>query len=139
MSNRAITSPVIPIPGWVVAAVILGALLMAMGGVIALVKPAMLVSPFDPINGAVRVYAGYLVSRNLAMATILLVALGLRARSALSILMVLTAFVQLLDAVLDLTEGRWILVPGVAVFAVVFFMGATRLSGHAFWKSAAWR
>lgn len=112
---------------------------MAAGGFIALIHPAMLVSPDAEINGAVRVYAGYLVSRNLALAIMLLVMLGLRARVALSSLMVLTAFIQLVDAGMDFVEGRWRLMPGVLVFAIVFFLGAARLSGQPFWKFAAWR
>jgi hypothetical protein len=127
------------LPWWVSGSVVVGALLMAAGGLIALIHPAMLVSPGAEINGAVRVYAGYLVSRNLALAIMLLVMLGLRTRGALSNLMVLTAFIQLLDAGMDFREGRWTLVPGVILFAVVFFLGAARLSGQPFWKLAAWR
>jgi hypothetical protein len=78
------------------ASVIVGALLMAAGGIIALLKPAMLVSPDDQINRAAHVYAGYLVSRNLALAVMLLVALVMPARRMLSCLMVLTAIIQLL-------------------------------------------
>jgi hypothetical protein len=126
-------------PWWTYAIVIVGALLMAMGAIIALVNPAMLVAGAGEINGAVRIYAGYLVSRNLALAAMLLIMLAFRVRGALSSLMVLTAFVQLLDAVMDLLDGRWPLVPGVLIFALAFFLGAKRLSGHAFWKSAAWR
>jgi hypothetical protein len=127
------------IPWWLIGVVILGSLLMAMGGLIALVKPAMLVSPDDAINGAVHVYADYLVSRNLALALMLIAALAMRARGALSILMLLTAWIQLLDAGLDVMEGRWVLVPGMTVFAIVFFLGAARLSSYWFWRSAAWR
>jgi hypothetical protein len=127
------------LPLWLLASVVLGAILIAAGGLIALIDPGMLVSPDAEINHAVRVYAGYLASRNLALAIMLLVMLGLRARRALGSLMVLTAFVQLLDAAMDCMEGRWPLVPGVAVFAIVFFLGAGRLSGQPFWKFAAWR
>jgi hypothetical protein len=127
------------LPVWLLASVILGAILIAAGGLIALIDPGMLVSPDAEINHAVRVYAGYLASRNLALAIMLLVMLGLRARRALGSLMVLTAFVQLLDAAMDCVEGRWPLVPGVAVFAIVFFLGASRLFGQPFWKFAAWR
>jgi hypothetical protein len=127
------------LPWWLSTSVILGALLMAAGGMIALIRPAMLVSPDAEINAAARVYAGYLVSRNLALAAMLLAMLGMRARRTLSSLMVLTAFVQLLDAGMDCMEGRWVLVPGVLVFAIVFFLGAARLSGQPFWKVAAWR
>ena len=52
--------------------VLIGALLMAAGGIIALVNPAMLVSSTrTQINGAVHIYAGYLASRNLCIAALL--------------------------------------------------------------------
>jgi hypothetical protein len=127
------------LPWWVSISVILGALLMAAGGIIALLRPAMLVSPGAEINSATQVYAGYLVSRNLALAAMILVMLALRVRSLLRSLMVLTAFIQLLDAGMDCMEGRWALVPGVLVFAAVFFLGAARLSGHPLWKRGAWQ
>ncbi len=126
-------------PRWLSASVIVGALLMAGGGVIALVHPAMLVSADAEINPAARVYAGYLVSRNLVLAAMLLLMLAMRARGVLSSLMVLTAFIQLLDAGMDLLEGRWTLVPGVLLYATVFFIGAARLSGQPFWNAAVWR
>ena len=126
------------IPLWVNIAVILGALLMLAGGVIAIIRPEMLVSPHDEINGAVRIYAGYLTSRNVTLAVMLLVMLGLRARKALSNLMVLTGFIQLLDAGIDCVERRWPIVPGVLVFGVVFLLGASRLRGYPFWRRQAW-
>ena len=127
------------LPWWVSVSVILGALLMATGGVIALLHPAMLVSPDAQMNEAARVYAGYLVSRNLVLAVMLVVMLGIGARVALRSLMVLTAFIQILDAAMDSVERRWPLVPGVVVFAIVFFLGAARLSDYPLWKLAAWR
>lgn len=111
---------------------------MAAGGVIALVHPAMLVSPRDEINGAVRIYAGYLASRNLVLATMLLAMLTLRARHALSHFMVLTAFIQVIDVCIDCVEGRWAVVPGVLIFGLVFFLAATRLRGFPFWRPEAW-
>jgi hypothetical protein len=111
---------------------------MAAGGVIALVNPAMLVSPQDQINGAVHIYAGYLASRNLCIAGLLLILLAMRKARALGNLLVLTAFIQLADAILDAVEGRWPIVPGVFVLGVLFFLAAARLSGYAFWKTEAW-
>jgi hypothetical protein len=122
-------------PWWLATVVIIGATLMAAGGIIALAKPAMLLSPGEAVNSATRVYAGYLVSRNLALAAMLLFNLAIRARAVLSSLMVLTAFIQLLDAGMDILEGRWTLVPGVLIYAVVFFVGAARLD-RPFWKVA---
>jgi hypothetical protein len=118
--------------------VLIGAMLMASGGVIALVNPAMLVSPHDQINGAVHIYAGYLASRNLCIAALLLVLMAMQKTRALGNLLVLTAFIQLADAILDAVEGRWPIVPGVLVLGVLFFLAAARLSGHPFWKAEAW-
>jgi hypothetical protein len=115
-------------PAWLYVSVIVGAMLMGLGGVIALVKPGLLLVPGEVISSGVRVYAGYLVSRNLALAGMLLVLLFLRARQMLIGMMFLTGLIQMFDAVLDGFEGRWPIVPGVVVFAVVFFLGAQRLS-----------
>jgi hypothetical protein len=127
------------LPWWLFASVVVGALLMIAGAIIALTQPSMLVSPGAEINNAVRVYAGYLVSRNLALAVMLLVMLALHARGVLSGLMLLTAMVQFLDAGMDAAEGRWTIVPGVLIFAIVFFLGAARLRGRPFWNLAAWK
>ena len=126
------------LPLWVQAVVVLGAALMAMGAVIALVHPGMLVAPGEEINGAVRVYAGYLVSRNFALAAFLLLSLGLRARGMLNSLVLLTACIQILDAGIDGFEGRWAIVPGVVVFGVMFLVVSARLCGYPFWRAAAW-
>jgi hypothetical protein len=67
------------LPWWLCAIVVAGAVLMILGGIIALVNPAMLVAKGEEINGAARVYAGYLVPRNLAIAAMLLGALIVRA------------------------------------------------------------
>jgi hypothetical protein len=125
-------------PWWITAVVLLGALLTATGAILALVHPGMLVSPHDEINAAVHVYAGYLTARNGALAFMLLVLLGLRARRALGNLMVLIALIQILDACIDCFEGRWMIVPGVLVFGLVFLIAAARLSGYPFWRSQAW-
>jgi hypothetical protein len=115
-------------PAWLYASVIAGAMLMGLGGVIALVKPGLLLGPGEVISSGVRVYAGYLVSRNLALAAMLLVLLSLRLRQMLIGMMLLTGVIQGFDAVLDGIDGRWPIVPGVVVFAAVFFLGAQRLS-----------
>ena len=128
-----------PPPKWLPLIVIPGALLLGAGAVIALAKPAMLVAPGTEINSAVHVYAGYLVARNLALALLLLVTLSMGARRSLSTLMVLTAVIQVLDAAMDIVEGRWPLIPGVLVFAALFLFGATRITGSPIWKAKAWR
>lgn len=128
-----------PITGWVQAIVVAGALLMAAGAAIAFFHRAMLVAPEDTINHAATVYAGYLVSRNLYLAVMLLLCMRLRAREVLPGLMLLTAFVQLLDALLDLLEKRWTIAPGVTVLGLLFLIGAARLSGCPFWKLETWK
>ena len=109
-----------------------------MGAVIALVHPAMLVSPHDEINGAVRIYAGYLAARNLALAVMLIGLLLAGARRGLANLMVLVGFIQLLDICMDIAEGRWAVAPGVFVFGVVFLVAASRLIGDPFWRIEFW-
>ena len=118
--------------------IVFGALLMAAGAVIALLHPAMLVSPHDEINGAVHIYAGYFASRNAAFAIMLLTLLALRARVPLGNLMVLIAFVQFIDAFIDCAEGRWTIVPGVLILGILFSIGAARLTAYPFWKREAW-
>ncbi len=128
-----------PIAWWLCLIVILGALLNAMGAIIALVRPAMLVSPHDEINGAVHIYAGYLVARNLAVGFMLVALLLLGARRALGNLMVLVGFIQLLDACIDAAEGRWAVMPGVLVLGMVFLFSATGICGFPFWRLEAWK
>ena len=130
MTERSTSST----PWWVSVIVILGALLMAVGAVIGLTNQAMLVPPGSEITPAVRTYAGYLVSRNGALAIALLAVLGSGSRRILSALMILTATIQVFDAILDATEGRWTLVPGVLVFAIAFIFGTFRISGREFWR-----
>jgi hypothetical protein len=128
------------IPLWLGAIVILGAALTAAGAVIALVRPIMLVSPQAEINDAVRIYAGYLVARNLAIAIMLLGLLLIGARRALGNLMVLVGFIQLFDACMDVAERRWTIAPGVLVFGLIFLFAAVRLCDDLpFWKLEAWR
>src|SRR5450631_1064639 len=128
MSKERTAMAKVEIPWWVRLIVILGAILTTMGAVIALVHPEMLVSPHDEINGAVRIYAGYLAARNLALALMLAGLLVVGAKRPLSHLMVLVALIQMLDVCMDAVEGRWMVVPGVLLFGVVFLIAAARLS-----------
>jgi hypothetical protein len=111
---------------------------MAAGAFIAVLHPAMLVSPRDEINAATRVYAGYLFSRNLVLAILLVASLWFRAKGTLNTLILLTALIQWMDAGVDCFEGRWAVAPGVFVFGLLFFLAAARLSGHPFWRKQAW-
>lgn len=125
-------------PWWISATVIVGSLLMLTGAILAVAHPASLVSPTDQINGAVRIYAGYLFSRNLALAIMLLATLALRAGRWLAGLMLLTALVQILDASLDVLDGRIAVAPVAAILGILFLLGSSRLAGHPFWRREAW-
>jgi hypothetical protein len=98
--------------------------------VIALVHPALLLVPGERMNQAARVYADYLVARDLAVAIVLGVLPAMRVRRMLAGLLVLTALIQLLDAGLDAATGRLTLVPGLLVLTVTFLVGAGRLCGR---------
>ncbi len=110
-------------PWWLTVIVILGAVLTATGAVLAIFASG------EHLNTAGHNYADYFITRNLAVAVMLLVALALRARRVLAALMILTALIQFLDAVTAIATGRLGLVPIDLIFAAVFTFGAARLSG----------
>ena len=121
-----------PLPWWLIAIFVAGSVLIIAGGLIALFRPEMLLSPHQQITEATHIYAGYLVSRNLALGLMLLAALALRARAPLSALMVLYASIQFLDAITDCVEGRWTIVPGIVMLGLLFLIGAARASEYSF-------
>lgn len=123
---------------WTYPVVVLGAVLLAMGAIIALVRPAILLSPYDAITPAVRTFADYFAVRNLAMALLLIALLVAGTRRALGNLLTLVAGVQLLDAVMDCVEGRWMLVPGITLLGILFLAAAAKLCGAPFWRRTAW-
>ena|SRR3989442_15698626 len=128
-----------PFPLWVRVVVVAGAVLLTAGALISLLHPILLVSPRDEINSAVRVFAAYTFSRDLALAIMLVVALALRARATLNSLMLLTGLVQFLDAFADCVDHRWAIVPVALVLGGIFLCAAASLSGSAFWKIQAWK
>lgn len=114
-------------PWWLTVIVIVGALLTATGAVLAIFASG------EHLNTAGHNYADYFITRNLAVAMMLLVMLALRARRVLAALMILTALIQFLDAVTAIATGRLGLVPIDLIFAAVFIFGAVRLSGSRPW------
>jgi hypothetical protein len=102
----------------------LGSLLLAAGAAIAYFKPAMLLSPLEQVTDGVRVYAGYMISRNAALALLLLAGMLFRVRTLLGNMLLMAGAVQIFDACIDGAEGRWMLVPGVAVLGIVFLLAA---------------
>ena len=126
------------IPLWVGVFVVAGGFLMALGGFLALVNPSMLMSPHDQITDGVKIYAGYVVARNLGLGLFLPLLLFVRARRALGSMMVLVGFIQIFDAIMDCIEGRWAIVPGVLVLGILYLIGAARVSGAPFWHRDSW-
>lgn len=126
------------VPVWANVVVILCAILMGLGAVIALLKPEMLVAPHAEINAAVRTYAGYLTARNGTLAIMLLVLLVVGARRALGNLVAVVGFIQFMDFCVDCAEARWTVAAGVLVLGTLLLMAASRISGSAFWRRAAW-
>ncbi|HEY4389628.1 MAG TPA: hypothetical protein VGN34_34740 [Ktedonobacteraceae bacterium] len=130
--------PGIGILWWVSVIVILGALLLLAGAVISKVAPTMLTDG-RVVTEAARVYTDYFFARNLPLAVLLLLLLAIRARKMLAGFMVLVALIQIVDVINDLMRGAFLLVPGLLVFAIVFFLGAWKLCGQAIWRVTAWR
>ena len=125
-------------PLWTQLIAVVGVLLCAAGGAIALERPIMLVGPDGAVSAAAHIFAGYFAARSLALAGVLLFLVILRANRALGEVLALTGLIQLIDAVIDCAEGRWPIVPGVVILGVVFLLAASRLCGYAFWRRAAW-
>ncbi len=118
---------------WLISIVTLGALLTAAGGLLA-IHPAG-----EHLSAAGQNYANYFLTRNLAMAVLLLIMLTLRARRVLIGLMILTAFIQALDAVTAAVTARLGLVPIDLAFTAAFLIGAAHLSDRPLWRTTAWR
>jgi Protein of unknown function (DUF998) len=117
-----------PWPWWLTAIIILGAGLIATGAVMAIFATG------EHLNTAGHNYADYFITRNLALAVMLLVMLALRARHVLAALMTLTALIQVLDAITATATSRFGLVPIDLIFAAAFLFGAVRLSGLQPWR-----
>jgi hypothetical protein len=126
------------IPGWVSVVVVVCAVLMGAGAIIAAVNPGMLVDPHAEINSAVKAYAGYLTARNGVLAVVLLALLVAGTRRALGNLVAVVGLIQVFDFVADCTEARWSVAPGVLLLGFLLLIGAGRLSGAPFWQRRAW-
>src|ERR1700760_1774060 len=91
---HAIGSQPPAIPLWVSGFLVAGAVLLILGGTIALVNPSMLISPHDEITNGVKVYAGYVVARNIGLGLFLPLLLALRARRSLGSMLMLVGMIQ---------------------------------------------
>lgn len=122
---------------WVKVVVILCALLTGMGAVISFLKPEMLLQPHAEVTGAVRIYAGYLTTRNSVLALMLFILLIAKARRALGNLLAIVGLIQLLDCAMDCLEARWPVALGVLVLGVICLVAASQLCGQ-LWRRDAW-
>ncbi len=113
-------------PRWVAPIVILGALLTATGALTALLASG------EHLNTAGQHYADYFITRNLAIAAMLVVMLALRARRPLAAVMTLTALIQLLDAITAAATHRPGLIPIDLAYAATFLLGAAQLASLQF-------
>ena len=139
MANSTIQPPVAKrVPAWVPVIVVLSAVLMGAGAIIAAMNPVMLVDPHAEISAAVKTYAGYLTARNGVLAVVLLALLLAGARRALGNLVALVGLIQLFDFVVDCMEARWSVAPGVLVLGILLLIASGRLSGAPFWQRRAW-
>lgn len=118
---------------WLVGIVVLGALLTAAGGLLA-IHPAG-----EHLSTAGQNYADYFLTRNIAMAALLLLMLTFRARRVLTGLMILTALIQTLDAITATATGRLGLVPIDLAFTAAFLIAAAHLSTGPLWRGTSWR
>ena len=111
-----------------------GSLLAAASTVLAAVDPALVVSSHAQITDPTRVYAGYLSSRDAAIAIVLIVALALRRHRLLGAALAWAALTQFLD-VAGAVTGRWALPPGLILRTALLAATSSRLSG-ARWSGA---
>jgi hypothetical protein len=117
MERQTVTAPATIIKGLIGVAVVLGALLLAFGGLT--VNP-----PWSSQAGA------YLADRNFAIAALLVVLLIRRSWSILAIVLLATAAIHLLDAVADVPYHNLPGVVGSVVFTVIFAAAAAWLFRH---------
>jgi hypothetical protein len=103
---------------WLIgAAVVLGALLQAFGGL-------TIAAPWSSHSGA------YLADRNFVLAALLVVLLVRRSWWTLAIMLLATAAIHLLDAIVDVPYQNPPGIAGSIVFAVIFAAAAAWLLRH---------
>jgi len=94
----------------------------------------------DITRCAASATASAMIEPNLvALAIMLLAALGFAAKRLLNNLLLLVSLVQFLDALIDVGEGRLPVAIGVIILAVLFSAASASLSGYPFWQIRAWK
>lgn len=114
------------VPLFVVLVTGVSVVLLGAGAVLALVAPGLLAGGGQAL-GRSRVFEDYTASRDGALAVFLLVPLLRRSTAVLRWTLLLVVCVQILDAVLDVSEGRWSIVPVAIAVAGACFLSAMRL------------
>jgi hypothetical protein len=117
MNRHTGTAHTTIVKGSISVAVVLGALLLAFGGLT--VSP-----PWSSQAGA------YLADRNFAIAALLVVLLIRRSWSTLAIILLATAVIHLLDAIVDVPYRNPAGVVGSVVFTAIFAAAAAWLFRH---------
>jgi len=112
---------------------------LALGAFLALLNPALLAGKGEQMNNAARIFAGYLISRNLSLTARLAGARALRAGKVLGDFLTLTALIQFVDAAVDCSEQRWAVVTVMVLLGLAFLTGAGSALGRSVWKIAPWR
>lgn len=91
------------------------------------------------MNNAARIFAGYLISRNLSLTARLAGARALRAGKVLGDFLTLTALIQFVDAAVDCSEQRWAVVTVMVLLGLAFLTGPGSALGRSVWKIAPGR
>lgn len=123
---------------WVRWVVVLTVSLDVIGAVIAVAKPGAMLPAGEHMTSAARLYAGYLVSRDLSVAVVLIAFALIRARQGLAAALVLSASTQVFDIVIDASSGRAALVPGLSVLCALLVLAAGGVAGAPLWRRSAW-
>lgn len=116
--------------GWPVATiVVIGAVVVLAGGLVAWLHPATLLPAGTPVGTGVRLYGARMAARSLPLGVALLVLLATRSRRLLGWSMVLVAVIELGDCVSALAYHDWSELAGGAIVAIAFGWAARRLLG----------
>lgn len=113
------------IPVWIIGFGVLASLLLATGAGISLFAPQLL-APGAEINVLAHIYAGYTFSRDLSLFVVFSIALIRRLRATLSIAMGMFSLMNFFDAVMDIAESRYAIVPIALVFSLLAALAFAR-------------
>lgn len=125
-TDRGSISTAALIPVWIIGFGVLASLLLATGAGISLFAPQLLASPGAEINVLAHIYASYTFSRDLSLLVVLSIALIRRLRATLNIAMGMLSLMNLFDAVMDIAESRYPIVPIALVLSLLAALAFAR-------------